>query len=182
MDIAQASGEQDDEPSGFVAEVPVVAQVAPAVQVDLLADTWTRHQDTVLHEATLLDAAVIYAAFMTAGRIIHDQPTLVRNWLKRGPRKVCSRVTDQTPEHLLELFFDFWDFIDFLSMSALQDLAPEHAQSVREVMGLSEEDIEQMEQALAKGRASRAVLANLTGLLTKEEINGYSRVLRVVVE
>jgi hypothetical protein len=178
MDIAQASGEEDNEPpSGFLVEVPLLAQVAPAVQVDLLADAWRRHQAAELHEATLLDAAVVYAAFRTAARILHDQPTLVRRWLKPGPRRVRCRLTGQTPEQLQEMFFEFWDDIDFLSVNALQDLSPEQAWSVREAMGLSEEDIEQMEAALSRGRASPAVLPNLAGLLSEEEIQGYSRVL-----
>src|SRR4051794_38373999 len=49
---------EDDPPEGFLAEVPLLRGMAPAVQVDLLADAWRRHQVAELHEATLLDAAV----------------------------------------------------------------------------------------------------------------------------
>jgi hypothetical protein len=183
MDIAQASGEEDDEQSsGFLVEVPLLAQVAPAVQVDLLADAWSRHQAAELHEATLLDAAVLYAACRTAARIINDEQTIARAWLKSGPRRIRCRFSDWTPERLQEMFFEFWDDIDFLSVSALQDLAPEHAQTVREVMGFLAEDIEQMEEALARYRESRAVLANREGLLTEKEIQGFSRVLSVAAE
>src|SRR6476620_6496279 len=176
MDVARASSEEDDEPpSGFLVEVPFLAQVALAVQVDLLADAWSRHQAAELHQATLLDAAVLYAACRTAGRIMHDEPTLVRKWLKPGPRRVRHRFTDRTPERLHELFFAFWDDIDFLSLSGLQDLAPEHARAVREVTGLADEDLQPMEEALARCRASPAVLAHLTGLLSAKEIQGFSR-------
>jgi hypothetical protein len=81
--------EPDDEDAfGYLAEVPFLAQVAPAVQVDLLADVWRRHRDAALHEASLLDAAVVFAAFRTAGRVISDELSLARSWLKAGPQRV----------------------------------------------------------------------------------------------
>ena len=39
------------------------------VQVDLLAETWSRHRSPEQFEATLLDAAIVYACLMTAGEI-----------------------------------------------------------------------------------------------------------------
>lgn len=41
MDACYGSG--DDEISGYLGEVPMLEQVAPTVQVDLLADAWRRH-------------------------------------------------------------------------------------------------------------------------------------------
>jgi hypothetical protein len=63
----------DEDICGYLAEVPILEQAAPAVQVGLLADAWRRHQAPELHEASLLEAAVVYAAFCTAGRIVNDE-------------------------------------------------------------------------------------------------------------
>ena len=180
MDASHGLGDEDDA-FGYLAEVPLLAEVTPAVQVDLLAGVWSRHRDSALHAASLLDAAVVYAAFRTAGRMIHDEYDLVRRWLNAGPRKVRCRLGEQTPQRLHDLFFDFWDdvdfLVDFLSLEALQDLAPTDAHAVRDVMGLAEGDVEEMGQALARGRASSSVLTNLDGLLSESEIQGFSRVL-----
>jgi hypothetical protein len=169
--------DDEDESYGYLTEVPLLAEVAPPVQMDLLAGVWGRHREPALHEASLLDAAVVYAAFRIAGQMIHDQFDLVRRWLKDGPRKVRCRLGERTPDKLHDLFFGFWDDVDFLSLEALQDLAPGDAHAVRAVMGLPEEAVEEIEEALARGRASASVLANLAGLLSESEIRGFSRVL-----
>jgi hypothetical protein len=170
--------DEDDGPSGFLAEVPFLAQVAPQVQVDLLADLWARHRETALYEASLLDAAVLYAALHTAGRVIHDEAKVARLWLKAGPRPVNCRLGARTPGRLRELFFVFWDDVDFLSLSDLEDLEPEQARAVRERMRFPEGDVARMEEARTRWRASPAVLASLEGLLTKEEISSYGKLLK----
>jgi hypothetical protein len=175
MDICHGSG--DEEIYGYLAEVPILEQVAPAVQVDLLADAWHRHQAPELHEASLLDAAVVYATFCTAGRVVNDEFELARAWLKAGPRRIRCRLSGRTSEQLHDLFFEFWDDEDFLSLSQLQDLTPEHARRVRELMRWSDEMIQEMEEVLTRWRASPGVLTNLEGLLTAKEIQGYGRLL-----
>jgi hypothetical protein len=175
LDACQGPGDEDID--GYLAEVPVLEQVAPAVQVGLLAGAWRRHRSPELHEASLLDAAVVYAAFRTAGRVVSDEFELAAAWLKAGPRRVRCRLTGSTPGRLHELFFEFWDDADFLSLSGLQDLAPEHARRVRELMRWPEETIREMEDVLARWRASPTVLTDLEGLLTAGEIKGFAGVL-----
>jgi hypothetical protein len=175
MDICHGSG--DEEIYGYLVEVPLLEQVAPAVQVDLLADAWRRHRAPELHEASLLDAAVVYAAFCTGGRVVNDEFEVAEAWLKASPRPVRKRLGSRTAERLQHLFFGFWDDDDFLSLSELQDLAPEHARRVRELMRWPNETIQEMEEVLTRWRASAAVLANLERLLTTKEIQGYGRLL-----
>ena len=62
--------EEPDYPAGYLSEVPFLEHVPLQVQVDLLAETWNRHQQTELIEASLLDAAIVYAACQTAARIM----------------------------------------------------------------------------------------------------------------
>jgi hypothetical protein len=177
MDICQGRWEEEDTPFGYLMEAPILAEADPAVQVDLLADAWRRHRDAAPYEASLLDAAVVYAAFETAGRVIGDQPELIRPWLKAGPRKVRRRIGPRAPGRLRAMFFEFWDDVDFLSLEDLQDLAPEHARAVRALMRLPEREMEEIEGVLARGRASPSVLTGLLGLLSEEEIRGFSGVL-----
>jgi hypothetical protein len=106
---------------------------------------------------------VVYAAFWTAGRVISDERKLARLWLKAGPQPVRCKITSRTHHRLRNLFFEFWDDVDFLSMNELQDLAPEHARAVRDMMWLHDGAFEQMEEALMRCRTSPAVLTNLEG-------------------
>jgi hypothetical protein len=176
MDVSQDLDE-DDSPFGYLVEVPLLAQVAPVVQMDLLADVWKRHRDVTLYEASLLDAAAVYAAFRTAARVIHDEPEIARQWLKGGPRQVRCKFGNRIHERFWNLFFEFWDDVDFLSLSELQDLTPEHARAIRELMRLHDGAFDLMEEVLMRCRASPAVLANLAELLTGTEIQGYGRLL-----
>ncbi len=177
MDICQDFDDEDDVIFGYLVEVPFLAQVAPVVQVDLLADVWRRHRDVALHEASLLDAAVVYAAFNTAGRVISDEPKIARLWLKAGPQQVRCKLGSRAHPSLRNLFFKFWDDVDFLSVDELQELTPEHARAVREMMRLQDGEFEQMEEVLMRCRAFPAVLTNLEGVLTGAEIEGYGRLL-----
>jgi hypothetical protein len=177
MDICQDLDDEDDVLFGYLMEVSFLAQVAPVVQVDLLDNVWRRHRDAALHEASLLDAAVVDAAFRTAGRVISDERKLARLWLKAGPQQVRCKIARRTHQRLHDLFFEFWDDVDFLSLEELQDLTPEHARAVREMMCLHDRAFEQMEEVLMRCRASPAIPTNLEGLLTAEEIQGYGRLL-----
>lgn len=170
MDLCQGLDDADDVPFGYLVEVPFLAHAAPVVQVDLLAGVWRRHRDAALYEASLLDAAVIYAAFGTAGRVLNDERKLARLWLKAGPQQVCCKISRRTHQRLHDLFFEFWDDVDFLSIDELQDLTPEHAKAVREMMRLHDGAFEQMEEVLMRCRVSPAILTNLDGLLTADEI------------
>jgi hypothetical protein len=177
MDICQGLDDEDDFLFGYLNEVPFLAQVVSVVQLDLLAHVWRRHRDATLHQASLLDAAIVYAAFRTAGRVISDEWKLARLWLKAGPQQVRCTLGGHAHQKLMNLFFDFWDDVDFLSIDELQDLTPEHAKAVREMMRLHDGAFEQMEEVLMRSRASSAVLTNLEGLLTGAEIRGYGRLL-----
>ena len=47
---------------GYLCEVPFLQEVAPAVQLDLLATVWNKHLSRDVHQADLVDESVIYAA------------------------------------------------------------------------------------------------------------------------
>ena len=123
-----------------------------------------------LIEASLLDAAILYAACKTAGRIIHDMPEVAVAWLRGGPRKVPPRIIKRAPQRLEELFEAFWDDQDFLLIEEFQDLPPDHARQLKDMLRLPDEVIEPMYAALERWNVSPKVAANLVGLLTDAEI------------
>ena len=106
--------EEPDYPAGYLSEVPFLEQVPLKVQVDLLAETWNRHQQTELIEASLLDAAIIYAACQTTARIIEDMPEVAAAYFRDGPRQLKTRILHRATHRLENLFDAFWDDDDFL--------------------------------------------------------------------
>ena len=162
--------EEPDPPVGYLTEVPFLEQVPLPVQVDLLADAWARHHKPELTEASLLDAAVVYAACMTAGRIIDDMPDVAVVMLRDGPRKVDPRIIRRASIRLDEMFEGFWDDRDFLLIDEWQDLPPDHARRIKDLMRLPDEVIEPMYEALQRWRVSPEVSGRLEGLMTEAEI------------
>ena len=146
--------EEPDPPTGYLIEVPFLEQVPLPVQVDLLADTWARHRVPDLIEASLLDAAVVYAACMTAGRVIDDEPNVAIVMLRDGPCKVSPRIIRRASARLEDMFEEFWDDRDFLLIDEWQDLPPDHARRIKELMRLPDEVIEPMYEALQRWRVS----------------------------
>ena len=113
--------EEPDYPAGYLSEVPFLEHVPLQVQVDLLAETWNRHRQTELIEASLLDAAIVYAACQTAARIIEDMPEVAAAYLRDGPRQLKTRILRRAAHRLEDMFDTFWDDDDFLLLDELQD-------------------------------------------------------------
>ena len=65
-------------PVGYLIRAPLLEWVVPAVQVDLLADAWKRHQDMALHEASLFDAAVDWMELEPVSRGVDARRGLFR--------------------------------------------------------------------------------------------------------
>ena len=68
------------------------------------------------------------------------------------------------------MFEEFWDDQDFLLIDEWQDLPPDHARQIKELMRLPDEVIEPMYDALQRWRVSPEVGARLEGLMTEAEI------------
>jgi hypothetical protein len=162
--------EEPDTPVGYLSEVPFLEQVPLPVQVDLLADAWARHHRPEPFEASLLDAAVVYAACMTACRIVDDMPEVAVVMLRGGPRRVHPRIIKRASFRLEEMFEQFWDDWDFLLMEDFQDLPPDRAKQLKDLLRLPDEVLEPMFEALERWRVSPDVAANLDGLMTEAEI------------
>ena len=97
-------------------------------------------------------------------------PEVAVAWLQGGPRKVPPRIIKRAPQRLEELFEAFWDDEDFLLIEEFQDLPPDHARQIKDMLRLPDEAIEPMYAALERWNVSANVAANLAGLMTDAEI------------
>lgn len=174
IEMAQHSPDGAD-PIGFLDAVPVLAEVAPVVQVDLLADAWHRHRSAESHKASLLDAAVVYAVCETAARLVQEIPELVGSHLASGPTPCHLTIDQALPERFQSLFESFWGDIDFMTLEYFGDIAPDKARRIKKVMGISNSQVKKLESALARAHASPEILTRLQGLLTEEELKAWSR-------
>jgi hypothetical protein len=177
IEMAATSPGGTIDPVGFLEEIPVLAEVALVVQVDLLADTWQRHRDAERRIASLLDSAIVYAACHTAARIVREDPDLARSHLASGPES-CGVVVDASlPQRLLEQFDCFGSDVDFLTLEQFADTDPALGKRIKQMLGISKSQVKKLEAVLARAHASPEILAHLHGLLSEEEIQAWSRYL-----
>ena len=178
LELSHDLDEELDPPAGFLTVVPFLEQVPIPVQIDLLAATWAQQRQPRLIQASLLDAAVLYAVCTKASRFATDLPELVIPFLRAGPRNPSPRAIRKALGQVDDLFEEFWDDHDFLMISDLQDLHPDQAGQLKLQLGLSDEYLQPLYDALGRGRVSGDVSANLQGLLTDEETKEATSLLR----
>ncbi|MBP90282.1 MAG: hypothetical protein CMJ64_26855 [Planctomycetaceae bacterium] len=178
LELSLDLNEEPDPPTGFLTEVPFLEQVPLPVQIDLLAATWAQQRQPRLIQASLLDAAIIYAACTTASRLATDSPELVIPFLVAGPRNPTPRALQKAQGKMDDLFDEFWDDQDFLMVSDFQDMHPDQARQLKQQLGLPDEYLQPLYDALGRGRVSGAISANLQGLLTDEEIQDALPLIR----
>ena len=147
------------EPIGFLDEVPVLQNTAPVVQIDLLADVWCRHRTAEVHHASLLDAAVFYAACQTAARVVQEQPELAGSQLATGPIPCHLPIDQELPERFQSQFESFWSDIDFLTLEHFEDVDPAKVRRIKKVLGISNSQVKKLEAVLARWHASPQILA-----------------------
>ena len=178
-DAALGTADFDDGPYGFLTNVPFFRTVPPTVQLDLLASVWAKHHSPQVQPALLLDAAVLWAIFNDAGRIgLEVWEGALSPVLNDGPCKVTVTMDESLDERWKEMFDDFWDDVDFLSLDDMQDMPPEQAKALREQFDIPEVWVDDMFAVLNRARASAAILDNLRGLLSEQEIADHrSRLL-----
>lgn len=162
-----AFGSEPRLPTGFLSVVPFLAGLPLQVQIDLLAETWARHSQPDCLEATLLDAAVLYAACRTASRLA-NLPEMAVLFLRRGPRELDLGILDGASEGLQKLFYGFWKLENFLWLNGVQKLPKDHL--IRYQLGLTKSEVRPMYDALRRACISPEITTNLTGLLNEQEI------------
>ncbi len=155
---------------GFLTEVPFLREVPPHVQIELLAETWSKHVAEKPYEATLLDESVIYSACETASYISQNNPELFPSLLSGGPLDVKVEAGESLAESLQQLHLGLANEGDFLLISQFIDMPPEEANEWKQRYGLEEADIDLMFEALSRWNISADVEQNLSGLFSPDEI------------
>jgi hypothetical protein len=157
----------EEQAAGFMTAVPLLASIDPIVQIDLLADVWTRQRPRECIEATLFDAAVVYAVCQTTERLFRGDLSLVKLFLREGPRSVRAKLDTDTAERFEPLFDQFWDDLDFLTLSDWQDLPSQDAEALKRWLRMADDT--PLFRALERGVVSDQFRQNLRGLLTEDE-------------
>ncbi len=170
MDFYRDAGEEPDGPVGYLTMVPFLEETALPVQVDLLAETWSRHRSPRKFSASLLDAAIVYAACEATTEAIEDDLKMASVYVREGPREIPLNLIRQAPRELEKMFDQFWDDRDFLLIEDFQDVSPERANPIKEFIGMRDEMVESLYDALGQGYVSPHVAVNLDGLMTPSEI------------
>jgi hypothetical protein len=179
MVLAEQIGASGERPFGFLTEVPFLKQVPPHVQVDLLAETWHKHDAGRVQESTLVDESVVYAACETAARLIITDPGTARRFLVEGPRPNRSLVNIGLAQQVQALHLDLANEGDFLLISQFQDIPPDDARILKRKFGLSEEDCEIMFEVLGRWQVSDDFPEFARGLLSPHEIERTSDAFRL---
>lgn len=167
-------------PYGFLCEVPFLQEVAPAVQLDLLASTWHKHVSTDVFHSNLVDESVIYAACETAARMVENEPETVVQLLKGGPLDIPFAVNAYLARDLRALYLDLPNDGDFLIVSQFLDAEPEEAVDQKLQMGIDPNRMIPMFDVLGRWHVSAGVTDQLQGLLTDAEASRVAGILRVL--
>ncbi len=170
---------EDSESHGYLREVPFLQEVAPAVQLELLASTWNKHQSRDIHRSDLVDESVIYAACEVAARAVENDPEFVLRSLAGGPVDVTIPLDSYFARELRLLYLELPNDCDFLLVSQFLDLDPEDAIDQKLQMGIDPNCMLPMFDALGRWHVSPQMIGFLHGLLTEAEIARVSTILRV---
>lgn len=176
--LAQQVSLSDEWLFGYLTEVPFLQQVAPQVQLDLLAETWRRHCDAEEWEATLLDESVIYAACETAARLVRNDPAALRLFLDNGPREVALDLKPRVAHGFAALHTTFCQDGDFLLITQFLDLPPREARTLKGELGIHPRDCQPLFDALGRWHISPDFAERCRGLLSEPEIETAQSILR----
>lgn len=163
---------------GYLTEVPFLQQVAPQVQLDLLLDTWSRHQSEDQQEATLLDECVVYAACETAARLVRNDPSALQGFLAGGPGSVSLELRPRLAHGLVALHTSFCGACDFLLLTQFLDLPPREARTLMAEFGLHPQDREPLFEALGRWSIGSNFRDRAAGLLTETEAEQALEIIR----
>ena len=148
---------------GFVEwRVPMLSGVPVLGQIDLLASVWARHNADRTYQATLLDAAVLFAACLEGAVVIKDFREATRFYLKESPRQLDIRLDAWTVDRLTTMYSRWWPGFDpglGSALVGLEDFPPRLRRP--------------LEDAGRNADLSPGLERRFTGLLTAAEIRRF---------
>lgn len=170
IEFAQQSGQDFRDPYGFLTEVPFLREVAPQVQLSLLAETWAKVNSSHREHSTLVDESVLYAVCETTARTLEQIPELFHSFTETGPVKFLAPPDKTTIKQLRAIHLDLANEGDFLLISQFQDLDPTEASNYKRQFRMSEHYLEPMFDVLGDWNPAPETEARLAGLFTPEEL------------
>lgn len=170
---------EQSQPYGYLCEVPFLREVAPAVQLDLLASTWHKHLSREVHHADLVEESVIYAACELTSRMVEKEPESVIRLLRGGPLDLAVPLDSYLARELRLLYLELPNDGDFLMVSQFLDLEPDQSIEQKIQMGIDPARLSSMFDVLARWHASPQLTRWLRGLLTEAEVGRVATILRV---
>ncbi|WP_373649546.1 hypothetical protein [Schlesneria sp. DSM 10557] len=158
-----------DNSRGYLREVSFLQEVAPAVQLELLASTWHKHVSREIHQSDLVDESVIYAACETTARLVESRREYVIEALAGGPLDLTLPLDAYFARELRLLYLELPSQGDFLLVNQFLDLDPEMAIDCKLQMGIDPQRMTPLFDALGRWRISPQMSKWLRGLLTQTE-------------
>jgi hypothetical protein len=155
---------------GYLTEVPFLMGVPPHVQLDLLADTWNKHESPDTHEASLVDESVVYAVCETAARITEEDPNVITHSLITGPRESSVEVDAYLPGEFRNLHLSLANEGDFLLASQFEDMNPIEAFELKMQFQIDMARLEEMFDVLGRWRVHSDLQKRIEGLVTEREL------------
>lgn len=178
IEFAQQSGQEFRDPYGYLTEVPFLREVAPQVQLSLLAETWAKVTSPVREHATLVDESVLYAVCETAARILEQIPELFHSFTETGPVTFFSPPGKSAIKELRAIHLDLANEGDFLLISQFQDLDPTEAGNYKKQFRMSDHYLEPLFDVLGRWDLAPEALGWFAGLFHEEELRELMPILK----
>lgn len=178
IEFAQHSGQEFRDPYGYLTEVPFLREVAPQVQLAVLAETWAKLNSPHREHATLVDESVLYAVCETTARILEQIPELFHSFTETGPAKFLSPPDKEAIKELRAIHLDLANEGDFLLISQFQDLDPVEAGNYKQQFRMSEQYLEPLFDVLGRWQVPAETATRLTGLFHDEELGELMPILK----
>ncbi|MDB4614083.1 hypothetical protein OAH18_00185 [bacterium] len=162
---------------GYLTEVPFLQGVPPQVQLDLLAETWSRLVAGTPQKCSLIDEAVLYAACETTARLVDEQPNELQRYLDNGPMRFSLKLDQWLVSRVRALHLSLPIEGDFLAISQFEDMPPEEAKQFKSKLGLDQTRLDSLFDLLGRWQVSNRFEHNLKHLLTDREIEVVKRTI-----
>ena len=171
-------GHDDADEFGFLTEIPFLKSVAPQIQLDALAETWTRISRGAGINADIMDECVIYAVCETVARMVYEYPTDVERLLENGPQRVEIAVDRSLVPKLRALHLNLPIDGDFLLASQFEDMDPSEAERYKRKFRIDSTRLDILLDSLGRWHVSEAFSENVQYLLTDRETERVDRLVR----
>jgi hypothetical protein len=178
IEFGQQSGQEFREPYGYLTEVPFLRDVAPQVQLALLAETWAKLNSPEREHATLVDESVLYAVCETAARMLEQIPELFHSFTESGPVQFVALPDKESIKELRAIHLDLANEGDFLLISQFQDLDPAEADNYKKQFRMSDHFLEPLFNVLGMWHVAPETGSRMAGLFSDEELGELMPILK----